>query len=169
MKMLIIIAMMLFVSNVFAAEEKLMIIVRRDTVLGMEEVSFVRENGKIEAASNTNFLTKSFPYHFGAYDLVATPEINKLISLAATEQSKPLAKEIFLSHHDMTVYVNEKKIPANSTQFGAALAAIKSVFESKDLKLVDGLTVHNADDIKKISCESKKDKTCIFKYGYLHE
>jgi hypothetical protein len=167
MKVLLVITAMLCGSNLFAAEKKMVVIAERDTSLGLEQIGFVLKDGKIEATSNSNFLTNTIPFHFGAYKATKTPELADKI-LGLDNEYIPSEKDVFLSIHDLTIYVNGKRVPANNDNFGKALALIKTIFESKDLKLVDGVTILKEDEIKKIICEEKTEKVCVFKYGYLH-
>lgn len=171
MKILLIVGIIIFLQNVFAKDrnpqaERTVIVAERNTHVGIEQVGVAVEGNKVVATSNTNILNKDFPYYYGKFESKADATLKKEIE--GLKRKENLKIEIYPSLHDVNIYVNGLKIPANDKRFDQALSVIQSVFKSPNLVLRDGTIVKSLAELKKITCQ-KEERVCKFKFGYIHE
>lgn len=176
MKILLIIGIIASFQNTFAKDvqiknqqprhAKIIVVAERDTHLGIEQVGVVLDGNNIVATSNTNILNKNFPYFYGKFESKADAVVKKEIE--SLRQKENLKEEVFPSIHDVNVYVNGIKIPANDKRFDRALSVIQGVFKSPSLVLKEGTVVKSAAELKKITCQ-REERVCKFKFGYIHE
>lgn len=165
-KIILLVLSTLIFYTAHAKPKKDFVVVEKRTYVGIEQMSVHLAAGKLKLISNSNFLLNVYPVKLGKFDVVLNPEIQKLFS----DVVKPDTTKdpLYPSHHDVTVYVNGKKIPMNSPKFGKALDLVEKIYATSKYKAVDGIVINNKKQAASIKCEKSENETCEFKYGYLH-
>lgn len=156
---------LVFITTSSFAAAKTILVLEKRSQLGVEQTGVVLENNLIKVVSNTNLFSSEYPLHMGVMEL---PVGDLAKEFAKVSQPEKVKDPMFLSHHDLTVYVNGDKVPVNSRQFSQVIALIKKVMTSKKLKLKDGVIVKDKKEAKSLKCSSKENNICTFKYGYIH-
>lgn len=142
----------LFYGNLIFALPKNFIILQKESVSGVEQVSLAEEDKAWTYTSNTDSFTNSFPYFLGHYKVkLSSADIIKLKFIIKESTATSTQKKLPTFKHVTRYFVNGKEIQNNKIE-----EEISQIFISiADRKK---LTPLNALIIKKISDEIEYEK-----------
>lgn len=175
--------------NSYAAGDTLLI-VERDTSLGLEQTSLLAKNGRATLVTNSNFLQsdQAKRHLLGMFEASAPDLALRIEDLAKRPVPKP-NKRVHVSPHNLRVRINNRAIPLGSALYdeAVALAGEASGLQSwiaKDGAVVDrgarplvrkiraGATLASEAPGDELPCSKVKSalSVCTVKgFGYVHQ
>lgn len=189
MKIIGIIVFTLCASALHAAGETV-IIVERDTALGLEQTSIQAAGDQLTFVTNSNFLQseKAKAHLLGMFE-APSPDLAKEIASLAKRSIPKAPKNLHVSPHNLRVRINSKAIPLGTKLHDDVVALVTKASERSDWAAKDAALISRDGGVKvqKLAAGSRvgspkveKDLDCakassplplcsVKGFGYVHQ
>lgn len=148
MKIIGIIVFALTASTLQAAGETL-IIVERDTAIGLEQTSIQAAGDRLTFVTNSNFLQseKAKSHLLGMFEAPA-PDLAKELSALASKSIPKAPKKLHVSPHNLRVRINSKPVPLGTKLHDDVVALVTKAAERGDWTAKDAALVSREGGVK---------------------